>query len=122
MRKRVFSRIFLTALVTLIVTVSLLLVAVHSGLSQDLRERLSEECNYIAAAAATGEEQELQRIGNVYADRITLVGTDGTVLYDNKSDAAQMENHASGPEIAEALAKGVGESSRRAGPLAGQAY
>lgn len=122
MRKRVFGSIFLTALVTLIVTVSLLLVAVHSGLSQDLRERLSEECNYIAAAADTGEEQELQRIGNVYADRITLVGTDGTVLYDNKSDAAQMENHASRPEIAEALEKGVGESSRLSDTLAEQTY
>lgn len=122
MRKRVFGSIFLTALVTLIVTVSLLLVAVHSGLSQDLRERLSEECNYIAAAAASGEEQELPRIGNVYADRITLVDTDGTVLYDNKSDAAQMENHASRPEIAQAQEKGVGESSRLSDTLAEQTY
>lgn len=120
MRKRVFSSIFLTALVTLAVTVSLLLMAVHSGLSQDLRERLSEECNYIAAAAVSGEQQELQHIGSVYADRITLVDTDGTVLYDNKSDAAQMENHASRPEIAEALEKGVGESSRLSDTLAEQ--
>lgn len=120
MRKRVFSSIFLAALVTLAVTVSLLLMAVHSGLSQDLRERLSEECNYIAAAAVSEEQQELQHIGSVYADRITLVDTDGTVLYDNKSDAAQMENHASRPEIAEALEKGVGESSRLSDTLSEQ--
>lgn len=122
MRKRVFGSIFLTALVTLIVTVSLLLVAVHSGLTQDLQERLSDECNYIAAATASGGEQELQRIGSVYADRITLVGADGTVLYDNERDAAEMENHASRPEIAEALEKGVGESSRLSDTLAEQTY
>ena len=122
MRKRVFGSIFLTALVTLIVTVSLLLVAVHSGLTQDLQERLSNECNYIAAATASGDEQELQRIGSVYADRITLVDADGTVLYDNERDAVEMENHASRPEIAEALEKGVGESSRLSDTLAEQTY
>lgn len=122
MRKRVFGSIFLTALVTLIVTVSLLLVAVHSGLTQDLQERLSNECNYIAAATASGDEQELQRIGSVYADRITLVDADGTVLYDNERDAVETENHASRPEIAEALEKGVGESSRLSDTLAEQIY
>lgn len=122
MRKRVFGSIFLTALVTLIVTVSLLLVAVHSGLTQDLQERLSNECNYIAAATASGDEQELQRIGSVYADRITLVDADGTVLYDNERDAVETENHASRPEIAEALEKGVGESSRLSDTLAEQTY
>ena len=122
MRKRVFGSIFLTALVTLIVTVSLLLVAVHSGLTQDLQERLSNECNYIAAATASGDEQELQRIGSVYADRITLVDADGTVLYDNERDAVEMENHASRPEIAEALEKGVGEFSRLSDTLAEQTY
>lgn len=122
MRKRVFGSIFLTALVTLVVTVSLLLVAVHSGLTQDLQERLSNECNYIATATAAGDAQELQRIGSVYADRITLVGADGTVLYDNERDATEMENHASRPEIAEALEKGVGESSRLSDTLAEQTY
>ena len=39
MRKRVFSSIFLTALVTLLVTVSLLLAALHVGLTHDLRDR-----------------------------------------------------------------------------------
>lgn len=122
MRKRVFGSIFLTALVTLVVTVSLLLVAVHSGLSQDLRDRLSEECNHIAAAMDTQGEQALAQIGSVYADRITLVDANGTVLYDNKGDVQAMENHASRPEIAAALEKGVGESSRLSGALSEQTY
>lgn len=122
MRKRVFGSIFLTALVTLVVTVSLLLVAVHSGLSHDLRGRLSEECNYIAAAVAANDTQELYRIGSVYADRITLVDADGTVLYDNQSDETTMENHASRPEIDAALANGVGESSRLSDTLSKQTY
>lgn len=122
MRKRVFGSIFLTALVTLLVTVSLLIAAVHAGLTHDLRERLREECGYIAAAAAEGGEDELQRIGRVYADRITVVDTDGTVLYNNQSDPADMGNHAARPEIADALETGVGESSRLSDTLKEQTY
>lgn len=122
MRKRVFSSIFLTALVTLLVTVSLLLAAVHVGLTHDLRDRLRDECSYIVVASAEGGEEELRRIGHVYADRITLVAADGTVLYDNQTDAVTMENHAARPEIADALANGVGESSRLSDTLAEQTY
>ena len=81
MRKRVFGSIFLTALVTLLLTASLLLIAVHSGLSHDMRGRLANECSYIAAAIQDDDWQELARIGRVYADRITLIGEDGAVLY-----------------------------------------
>ena len=120
MRKRVFGSIFLTAFVTLLLTASLLLIAVHSGLSQDMRGRLANECSYIATVIQDDDWQELERIGRVYADRITLIGTDGAVLYDNESDISEMENHAARPEVAEAMAGGVGESSRLADALAGQ--
>lgn len=122
MRKRVFGSIFLTALVTLLLTASLLLAAVHAGLTHDLHDRLQAECGYIAAVSAEGGEDELRRIGRVYADRITVVDADGTVLYDNQSDPASMENHLARPEIAAALEGGVGESSRLSDTLSEQTY
>ena len=88
MRKRVFGSIFLTALITLLLTASLLLIAVHTGLAHDMRSRLANECSYIAAAIQDNDWQELGRIGRIYADRITLVGSDGAVLYDNESDVS----------------------------------
>ena len=42
MRKRVFGSIFLTALITLLLTASLLLIAVHTGLAHDMRSRLAK--------------------------------------------------------------------------------
>ena len=122
MRKRVFGSIFLTALITLLLTASLLLIAVHTGLAHDMRSRLANECSYIAAAIQDDDWQELGRIGRIYADRITLVGSDGAVLYDNESDVSGMENHAARPEIAQALKNGVGESSRLSDTLAEQTY
>lgn len=92
MRKRVFGSIFLTSLVTLLLTTGLLLLAVHAGLTNDMRQRLVTESSYLSAVDDIREE--LEECGSVYADRLTLVAQDGTVLYDNRTNASEMENHA----------------------------
>ena len=122
MRKRVFGSIFLTALVTLLLTASLLLAAVHSGLSGNARERLAGECGYIARIAERGDRAALEEIGQSYTDRITLVSADGAVLYDNQGDEDSMENHRERPEIEQALRDGVGASSRLSDTLSQQTY
>lgn len=45
--------------------------------------------------------------------RITWVDEDGTVLYDNDTNAQEMENHGNRPEIQEAFAGGSGECVRQ---------
>ena len=105
MRKRVFGSIFLTSLVTLLLTTGLLLLAVHAGLTNDMRQRLVTESSYLSAVDNIREE--LEKFGSVYADRLTLVAQDGTVLYDNRTNASEMENHAVRPEIAAAEKNGV---------------
>ncbi len=66
--------------------------------------------------AAAGSREGLSSIGNLFGGentlRITWVAADGTVLFDNDADAAELENHSDRPEIADALATGEGESVR----------
>ena len=45
--------------------------------------------------------------------RVTWVGSDGKVLYDNSADETNMENHAQRPEIQEAFRTGNLSGSRR---------
>ncbi len=120
MRKRVFGSIFLTSLVTLLLTAGLLLLAVHAGLTNDMRERLVTESSYLSAVDNIREE--LAEFGPVYADRLTLVAQDGTVLYDNRTDASEMENHAVRPEIAAAEKNGTGEDNRLSETLSKQTF
>jgi len=49
--------------------------------------------------------------------RLTLVRSDGRVTVDSEANAAQMENHATRPEIREALAGHPGSAIRRSGTL-----
>ena len=123
MRKRVFGSIVLTAIVTLLLTAGLFLLVVHAGLTRDLRGRLAREGGYIAAAVSTDRGlEEIKALGTLCADRITLVKKDGTVLYDNETPAAEMENHGTRPEIRRAAETGVGEDSRLSETLETQTY
>ena len=49
--------------------------------------------------------------------RITWIGADGSVLYDNEADTATMENHMEREEVRQALAEGYGESARYSSTL-----
>lgn len=49
--------------------------------------------------------------------RITWIDADGTVLYDNDSNADTMENHANRPEVQLALKDGVGEVVRNSNTM-----
>lgn len=123
MRKRVFGSIFLTAIVTLLLTAGLFLLVVHAGLTRDLRGRLAREGGYIAATvSADRDPEEIKALGTLCADRITLVKKDGTVLYDNETPAAEMGNHGTRPEIRRAAETGVGEDSRLSETLETQTY
>lgn len=123
MRKRVFGSIFLTAIVTLLLTAGLFLLVVHAGLTRDLRGRLAREGGYIAAAVSADRDlEEIKALGTLCADRITLVKKDGTVLYDNETPTAEMENHGTRPEIRRAAETGVGEDSRLSETLETQTY
>ena len=79
----------------------------------DAGRMLESECR-VVRASLRGDDTDVMRLtafdsGDV---RVTLVGSDGTVLYDNQNSVASMPNHADRPEIAEALSDGTGSAER----------
>lgn len=59
----------------------------------------------------------VKRLGADVDTRITVVAADGTVLGDSDADPHSMENHATRPEIREAVRQGVGDSERTSATL-----
>ena len=82
-------------------------------------DQIFDEMAVQAALVSQGVEQA----GAAYLDdlrvedRITWVAADGTVLYDNRADAAQMENHAGREEIREAMENRTGTARRYSATL-----
>jgi two-component system phosphate regulon sensor histidine kinase PhoR len=86
----------------------------------DLRSQLESEARLVAQASLPGflapDRNELDTLaktaGGQINTRVTIIARDGTVLGDSEHDPKTMENHATRPEVIQALASGVGASTR----------
>jgi len=95
--------------------------SVRSSQLSSLRTQLENEAKITAEASLPGfTSQEggnildalAKKLGGQIDTRITIIALDGFVLGDSNENPATMENHATRPEVKDALASGIGESTR----------
>ena len=117
MKRRVFWSILGVALTVLLASLVLIVGVLH-GYFQD---RVVQELAQATACVAHGVENE----GMGYLtedlpgdDRVTWVAADGTVLFDNWENAAELEDHADREEIRTAMQLGHGSAVRYSQTLA----
>jgi two-component system phosphate regulon sensor histidine kinase PhoR len=111
MIKRIFRSICFAALCVFLVSMVLFMGVLYDYFSGIHKQQLAIQTQLVAQAV-THEGLDYFTDLAEQEDRITWIAADGTVLYDNRSDSAEMENHLEREEIKEALATGTGESSR----------
>ena len=117
----------ITVSFVLVVIVSMGVLGVYlvnstrSSQLDNLSSQLENEALITAEASLSGflSPDELgsldtlaKKLGDQTDTRVTIIALDGTVLGDSEEDPATMENHANRPEVEDALATGVGESTR----------
>lgn len=85
----------------------------------NLRFHLEQEAKIVAEASLSLFNEPSGALDNFAKDladeidsRITIIAPDGTVLADSFENPADMENHADRPEVRDALANGIGETTR----------
>ena len=82
---------------------------------QSLKDQLAGKCRMLALSMATPESLDAahaRRMAPAAGGRVTVIRADGKVLVDSEANAAEMENHRSRPEVAQAFAGGSGSDSR----------
>lgn len=85
-----------------------------------LRNSLSAQARTVSASLqpafdATDVEdldQQANRWSELLQARVTIIGTDGTVLGESDGDRVQMDNHLNRPEVQQALVRGEGSTIR----------
>ncbi|NLB80350.1 MAG: PAS domain S-box protein [Clostridiaceae bacterium] len=121
MKKRIYKNMLtLTTLAILLVSVLFCFVFYNQFTTQvkaDLREQSKLFAND-DTESALGELNDY-RPSDI---RATLILGDGTVLFDNVSDAGALENHLERTEVQEAIVSGFGESSRYSNTLGLETY
>lgn len=111
MTKRIF-RSTITVVIVVLLLSFILTTGVLYNYFQDLRlDELESAADYISAGIEDDGLSYLNELeGETY--RVTWVDTDGTVLFDNEYDVAEMENHADREEIQDAMENSTGTSVR----------
>jgi two-component system phosphate regulon sensor histidine kinase PhoR len=92
---------------------------VRNSQLDNLRSHLEKEARITAEASLPvflGQGGDLdtlaKKLGEEIDARVTIIALDGRVLGDSQEDPSAMENHATRPEVRDALASGLGESTR----------
>lgn len=116
MTKKIFKSTVLVSASVLILGVAFVLGILYQYFGKQLDTELAREASYLAYGVEMQGEEYLKQLKNTDS-RITYIGEDGRVLYDNEADAAEMENHKDREEFQEALATGAGEAQRMSSTL-----
>ena len=122
MKRRIFWSIFITSFIVLIITVAFVMTTVYRDFAAERQSEIKTEMGYIVDAYTEKGLTYLQNLGQESNNRITLIAEDGTVIYDNYSDAAELPNHADRPEIMAAFETGSGENIRVSDTLSADTY
>lgn len=111
MTKRIFRSILLVSVLVFLVGVTFMIGILYQHFGQQLEKELQNELTYLSIAVENDGTSVLENLPE-QAERITLVAADGTVLFDNRANASEMDNHAGREEIAKALESGTGTAVR----------
>ena len=110
---RMFVAFFVTCTAVALVVTAASAYVYERAFLDDEHTQLAGECETLASLLDSTDDDAGVLSGlDLGSLRATLVAPDGRVTYDSAEDATSLPNHADRPEVASALADGVGSSDR----------
>ncbi|MCI7692354.1 MAG: ATP-binding protein [Oscillospiraceae bacterium] len=120
MTKRIFLSTFFVSFASVIIAIIIVLGANYAKNLDNFTKQLEEETGLLSVSLADENaddiENNLAKLSG-FSSRITYIAADGTVLFDNKANPAEMENHANRDEIIAAKQSGKGTATRESHTL-----
>ena len=116
MTKKIFRSIFAVALTVFLACLIIIMGALYEYFSSTQMNQLKTQTELAAAGVELSGTDYLNKL-SAKDYRITLIESDGTVIFDSSASTATMENHLQRAEIKEALANGFGQSTRYSSTL-----
>ena len=110
MTSKIFRNSFLVGVAVFFLSIALFMGVLYQYFGSQLLIQLESEAALAARGVEMGSMDYLDGLSS--ANRITWIDAGGTVLFDNQTDPAQMENHADREEVRAALESDTGTASR----------
>lgn len=114
MTKKILTGVIGVSLVIMLVCVGLVMGIMYDYMGQKIDEQMADEAVLAEEAWLAGGQDFLDSMEQRpdIKSRITVISSDGKVLYDSMADSTKMENHLEREEVKEALTDGIGKASR----------
>lgn len=117
MRNKIFRNLFLLTVTVLVLAAVLFLAVIYRDASKGNFENLKNEAQILLAVNNADKfDYNIIKNSNI-KDRITVLSSDGSVLFDNYVDAETLENHLMRDEVQQALVNNEGYSMRMSDTL-----
>lgn len=114
MTKKIFRGILLVSMLTMLACLVFIIGVQYQLYRESQLEALENEAYLISRTLNDGGDPEEYEDAN---DRVTIIASDGEVIYDNKAKADKMENHSEREEFREAIKNGSGYAVRNSETL-----
>ena len=126
MKRKLFRQLFLLSLAALLISSGFMFVLMHKERMDELQQQVRMEAEFLKTALEMNPKPYLKTLEASTKiqslSRITLIGPDGTVQFDNAAQPDELENHLGRPEVQAALKNGSGEITRQSSTLGEQTY
>ena len=124
MKQKILNQVGVLLISSIFITFLVVSLSMFEKFGVYMKESVREEAEYISLAIEETDgaclSYDLSKLSS--ASRITLLDSDGTVLFDSLEPAEKMENHSNRPEFQQALKIGRGETVRYSDTLSKQTF
>lgn len=122
MKKKINIYLLLTVFLTLVATLLMAVAIFHHMYREQIVDDMQTYAEVLSGMISSGEELN-ERYTNPQPElRVTVIGSDGAVIYDSQAGREFMSNHSDRPEVREAEKNGEGYSVRHSDTLDSDMY
>lgn len=125
MRKKINRRLYFLGIITLILTNVLSLFVYYNFYTREAKKEITMRSTALAYSLnEPGDNIEYLKgyVSELPEMRITYIDSDGKVLFENRKDKEDLENHLNREEIEQAIATGEGSAKRKSETLGNTTY
>lgn len=117
MKKKINRQLMLISSMAVAITLLLMATVFYRILQAQVIEDLKVYAHMLAEDGILDKIENNRSVFKRDSMRITVIASDGGVLYESSADATAMDNHLERPEVQEAVKNGEGQSVRQSSTM-----
>lgn len=121
MKKKINRYLLLTVLLTILATISMAIAVFHHMFQEQILDDMKLYAHLLGGMALSGESVSSQYQELTQDMRITVIDTQGAVIYDSRREGG-LGNHGNRPEVQEAQQSGEGYAIRHSDTMGRDLY